>query len=117
MNAAELRARFAGLRVWKSGDRRAPHKPLLALWAIGRCLRAEPRMAPFEEVCCEVRALLERFGPPRKVIHPEFPFQHLETDGLWEVRGSGPVARGRGGHMLVSSLRRTDARGGFPEGV
>ena len=117
MTADELRAGFAGLRVWKSGGRRAPNKPILALWAIGRCLRDEPRMAPFAEVYREVRSLLERFGPPRMVVHPEFPFQYLETDGIWEVRASGPVARGRGGHMLMSSLRRTNAHGGFPENV
>ena len=74
-------------------------------------------MAPFAEVYREVRSLLERFGPPRMVVHPEFPFQYLETDGIWEVRASGPVARGRGGHMLMSSLRRTNAHGGFPEDV
>lgn len=117
MNADDLRARFAGLRVWKSRGRRAPHKPLLALWAIGRCLRDEPRMAPFPVVQRELRSLLERFGPPRKAIHPEFPFQYLETDGLWEIRASGPVARGSGGHLLVSSLRRRKAAGGFPEEV
>ena len=117
MNADDLRARFADLRVWKRQGRRAPNKPLLALWAIGRCLRGEPRTTPFVDVYREVKSLLERFGPPRKVVHPEFPFQHLETDGIWEVRGNGPVARGRGGHMLVSSLRRTGAHGGFPEDV
>ena len=117
MNADDLRARFAGLSVWKSRGRRAPHKPLLALWAIGRCLRDESRMAPFPVVQRELRSLLERFGPPRKAIHPEFPFQYLETDGLWEIRASGPVARGSGGDFLVSSLRRTKAAGGFPEEV
>ena len=117
MNADDLRARFAGLRVWKSRGRRAPHKPLLALWAIGRCFRGEPRMAPFPVVQRELRSLLERFGPPRKAIHPEFPFQYLETDGLWEIRASGPVARGSGGHLLVSSLRRRKADGGFPEEI
>jgi hypothetical protein len=30
--------------VWKRGGERAPHKPLLALYAIGRALRGEPRM-------------------------------------------------------------------------
>ena len=74
-------------------------------------------MAPFVEVSHTVGTLLKRFGPPRRTVRPEYPFQYLVTDGVWEVRADGPVARGRGGHMLVSSLRKTNARGGFPEEV
>ena len=38
MNSAStetLLAKFENLQVWSAGDQRAPHKPLLALWAIG----------------------------------------------------------------------------------
>ena len=117
MNADDLRARFARLRVWESGGRRAPHKPLLALWPIGRGLQGFDRMAPFVEVSRAVGTLLKRFGPPRRTVRPEYPFQYLVTDSVWEVGADGPVARGRGGRMLVSSLRKTNARGGFPEEV
>ena len=52
---------------------RAPHKPLLALWAIGRCLRGEPRMAPYSELAEPLGDLLREFGPPRKAVHPQLP--------------------------------------------
>ena len=42
-----LLRRFASLRIWTRDGIRAPHKPLLALWAISRCLRGRPRMSPF----------------------------------------------------------------------
>ncbi|MFM0136953.1 hypothetical protein PQQ62_13040 [Caballeronia grimmiae] len=29
--------RFYALKVWQRGDERAPHKPLLALLALGAC--------------------------------------------------------------------------------
>ena len=39
----EIRDRFNAITVWKRGDERAPHKPRLALCALGRVRRAEPR--------------------------------------------------------------------------
>ena len=35
MDPGELPRRFDGLTVWKQGDQRAPHKPLLVLYALG----------------------------------------------------------------------------------
>ena len=62
----DLMQRFQSLNVWKRGEKRAPHKPLLALWAIGRCVRKEPRLASYELVDQELAALLRRFGPDRE---------------------------------------------------
>lgn len=61
MNSGDPWQRFQRLRIWKDKRYRAPHKPLLALWAIGRCLRNEPRLAPFELVDRELTRLLRRF--------------------------------------------------------
>jgi putative restriction endonuclease len=46
MIADEIRGRFNAVTVWRRGGERAPHKPLLALYAITRLLRGEPRMIP-----------------------------------------------------------------------
>jgi putative restriction endonuclease len=43
MNPDEIRERFNSITVWKRGGERAPHKPLLALYAIGRVLRGLSR--------------------------------------------------------------------------
>ena len=37
----DFRKRFNDITVWKKGGLRAPHKLLLALYALGRCLRGE----------------------------------------------------------------------------
>lgn len=63
MTLGELQCLFARLKVWHAQGRRAPNRPLLALWAIGRCLRNEARLAPYDEVACELEGLLRRFGP------------------------------------------------------
>ena len=113
MNPKELRSQFAGLKTWKRNGERAPYKPLLALWAIARCLRGEDRMASYSDVYQALEKLLGRFGPHRKSFHPEYPFWRLRNDGIWEVKGDGPITAGTGGDSHVGSLQEQDAHGGF----
>ena len=74
MTPEEIRNRFSNVAVWRRAGERAPHKPLLALYAIARLLRAEPRMIPYAEVDRELGKLLIEFGPRRRYYHPEYPF-------------------------------------------
>ncbi len=114
MTPSELRCLFASLKVWHGRGWRAPHKPLLALWAIGRCLRHEARLVPYDEIAHELEGLLRRFGPPRKRINPDLPFWHLQRDGVWEIPEADRVTETVSGHAHVGSLRREGARGGLP---
>ena len=111
----DLLKRFKTLNVRQSGDQRAPHKPLLALWAIGRCLRAEPRLASYELVDRELGGLLRRFGPHRKVTHTEDPFWRMQRDDVWEVDRPELVSTNRGGGAPKSDLRHHQIRGGLTE--
>jgi hypothetical protein len=45
-DGSSLQSRIQDLNVWKRGERRAPHKPLLILYAIGK-LRREVRWVSF----------------------------------------------------------------------
>ncbi len=117
MNPDDLRSRFEALHVWQAAGQRAPNKPLLALWAIGRCLGRENRLMSYRDAEVPLRSLLRRFGPPRKAVHPEYAFGRLVKDDLWEIPGAGVLERGHSGDFLVSSLRRQAARGGFPPDV
>lgn len=89
VDAGEVRRRVRSLNVWKRGDERAPHKPLLLLYALGRLQRGEPRQIPYEVVDEALGRLLEEFGPPRKSHQPEYPFWRLERDGVWRMEGPG----------------------------
>jgi putative restriction endonuclease len=110
---ADLVSRVQGLKVWRRGDERAPHKPLLLLLALGG-LGTAPRLRRFADICHPLQILLVDFGPPRASHHPEYPFWRLQQDGLWEVETDG-VPEPREGHSdpRKSELVRTNARGGF----
>jgi putative restriction endonuclease len=74
MTPDEIREKFRSITVWKEDGARAPHKPLLALYAIRRVLRGEPRMVAYTEVDRDVSKLLMEFGPRRQSYHPEYPY-------------------------------------------
>jgi putative restriction endonuclease len=77
--------RVTSLNQWKRNGERAPHKPLLLLYALGHLQRTGSASVSFADAEPGLRRLLEEFGPPREP-HPEYPFHHLTTDGLWIVR-------------------------------
>src|SRR5688572_19120700 len=87
--------RFDDLGVWKQGDQRAPHKPLLVLYALGRWQRglAEVTSRAAEP---DLTALRREFGPARKSDHPEQPFWRLQRDDVWAVDAPAgmPVKKG-----------------------
>lgn len=118
MDPESIHDRIDQINVWKRGDERAPHKPLLLLYALARCRRGESRLVLYDEAEDDLRQLLDEFGPPRRTHHPEYPFWRLENDGLWQI--AGPKAdRVRERHADPSSryLREHDIRGGFPEEI
>ena len=117
----EIVERFTSLNVWRHGDERAPHKPLLLLWVLARLQRGEPRLAPFREIEPSVGVLLRDFGPPR-TTRPEYPFWHLQSDGLWVIpeRGALQADIDEAPHRhnpRLTVIRQVDAHGGLPEGL
>src|ERR1019366_8446244 len=69
---------------WRRGGERAPHKPLLLLYVLGRLQRTGSASVSFADAEPDLARLLEEFGPPRHTS-PGYPFHHLTTDGLWVV--------------------------------
>ncbi|WP_373228837.1 phosphorothioated DNA-binding restriction endonuclease [Cohnella sp.] len=111
MNAEELKKKISNLSIWKKNGQRAPHKPLLLLYALGQ-LQQNVIHLPYEEVRLKLRKLLFEFGPSRKSYHPEEPFVRLTTDGIWEL------------NVQVNKRQFSDkqliddhARGGFSDDV
>ena len=118
MNRHQFLKKIEQLNVWKSGGKRAPHKPLLLLLALGRVLHGRDRLASYHrDIEEKLRDLLQRFGPPRKAFHPEFPFSRLRADGLWEIPEGDAVMVTASGDLHVSQLRGKGIEGGFPEPI
>ena len=118
MTHNEFLKKIDGINVWKSGGQRAPHKPLLLLSALGRVLNGQERLASYpSEIKPELGNLLRRFGPPRKTLHPEFPFGRLRADGLWEIPGSESLKVTSSGDFSVRELVSRSIEGGFPEKI
>src|SRR5689334_1059947 len=105
---------FSQINVWKRGNERAPHKPLLLLYALAKCSRGESREIPYREVDQELRKLLIEFGPSRKSYHTEYPFWRLQNDGLWELQGvTGLQPRQSNTDVKKSELLKSNVIGGL----
>ncbi|MGW1592401.1 phosphorothioated DNA-binding restriction endonuclease [Streptomyces sp. NPDC002343] len=100
-------ARVGALRQWARDGVRAPHKPLLLLYALGRFQEDADGGLRYSSVERDLQRLLTEYGPPRRTT-PAYPFHHLVGDGVWEVRtdrGTGSPGTG------LRELRETGATG------
>ncbi|MBM7438066.1 phosphorothioated DNA-binding restriction endonuclease [Streptomyces sp. HB132] len=99
--------RTAQLRQWTRSGARAPHKPLLFLYALSRFQQDADDELRYSTVEQDLRRLLAEYGPGNRTT-PAYPFHHLVSDGVWEVRTErGPGSPGTG----VRELRATGAAG------
>ncbi|MFF9346421.1 phosphorothioated DNA-binding restriction endonuclease [Streptomyces sp. NPDC014734] len=99
--------RAAELRQWTRSGTRAPHKPLLFLYALGRFQQDAEGELRYSAVEDDLKELLAEYGPPHRTT-PSYPFHHLVGDGVWAVRtdrGTGSPGTG------VRELRETGASG------
>ncbi len=111
-------SQFDKLNVWKRGWERAPHKPLLILYALGKWSRDEPKEIPFSEVEQDLTALLKQFGPSRHSYHPEYPFWRLQNDGVWHVDApKNLLPRKSNTDPKKTELLKHDVHAGFSESV
>jgi putative restriction endonuclease len=118
MNRDAVLQQFDRLNLWRRRGQRAPHKPLLILYALGRWVRGETGDIPFAEVNRDLATLLQEFGPPRRSTHPEYPFWRLQNDGVWVVNADGTMKpRQSNSDPPKGELLAHHARAGFADGV
>ena len=118
MTPDEILKAFDNIRVWRQGDRRAPHKPLLILIALGNLARGEKPRFEFAEIEGKLGRLLEEFGPSGSNATRNYPFWHLATDGLWQLDGPAVIlARPPGATPTIGELRANHISGGFPPDI
>jgi putative restriction endonuclease len=116
-SSSSIREQFASLSVWKRGTQRAPHKPLLVLYALAELERGH-RWVSFRDVDRDLTELLDEFGPPRTRHHPEYPFWRLQNDGVWHVSEEHDLTRRQSNtDPLKSELTKYNVDAGFSDNV
>ena len=113
MNDHEIIGSFESLNIWKHEDRRAPHKPLLVLLAIGYLQNEDQRLLPYKEIEPKLKRLLVQFGTPRNASNTHYPYWRLQTEGIWEVERSDELTVNASGDVKKTELRGKNIRAGF----
>ena len=125
MDREQIIQQFQNLNVWKKRGKRAAHKPLLVLYAIGKLLRDESRLISFKNSEDDLKDLLKEFGPWKSNhLRPQYPFWRLrnEKDKIWEIPDENKIQEGKRkngkstGDAIIGDLRRHGV-GGFLEPI
>ena len=113
MDRETLLQRFDKLNFWRKDGTRAPHKPLLVLYAIGELLRGKGRLLPYIEVNENFGDILAEFSPRRSKQGTHYPFWRLQTDEIWELTNAGNVRLTASGDPFITDLIEFNVHGGF----
>lgn len=107
------------LNIWKRGDKRAPHKPLLLLYALAEQVRDPNAKFEFFRIEENIDQLLNDFYKsfPGRRHHVNDPFWRLRGDGIWKVESDGIIRETSSGGAYVSDLRKYNATGSFSKEV
>ena len=117
MDKVEIIWKFQNLRQSTEGGVRAPHKPLLVLYAIGRLLRNKRRLIPYCEVHKSLKQLLREFGFRETRPRPEYPFWRLRNDSFWRVTYAHKIVENSSGDVNKDDLLEHNVSGGFHKSV
>ncbi|MEV4479097.1 phosphorothioated DNA-binding restriction endonuclease [Micromonospora coxensis] len=109
----EVLDRLTSLRLHQQHGRRAPHKPLLVLLALGQLTRIGTSELPWSQTHERLSDLIAEFGPPSKtgrVQSAAYPFTRLRTDGVWTLNRDVPMD-------LIGPLTSHDVAGRLDAGT
>lgn len=111
MDATEFLDRLAKLRRFSGSGVRAPHKPLLLLFALAR-LQAGKATVGYREADAVLPRLLRAYGPPGTRARVADPFVRLRSDGIWCLDAAPDLfdASGQGRPAVMFSA---DPKAGF----
>jgi hypothetical protein len=96
--------RFNRLNVWSRAGQRAPHKPLLALCALGRWTRGDTGETPLRDVDRELTPPLKEFGPPRlsRIVSSIHTSRGSRTSARLQARRTTAINRRGTGRLCLA---------------
>lgn len=106
--------RFASISPAERGGRRAAHKPLLLLWALGQLQQHGTVSFRFADVEKPVDVLLAEWGPPWETT-ALYPFWHLQSDGIWRIANAEVLPRRKGKDRPTLQGMRASVGGFAPD--
>lgn len=101
--------RILNVRRWAQGGKRAPHKPMLMLLALGRLQATGSSRLAYVDAEAVLDELLDEYGPSTSRTTTAYPFHRLQNDDLWTVRTTAGPSPGDS----PTQLRRLEATGQF----
>lgn len=112
LGRAAVLARFDGIRRFARGGKRAPHKPLLLLYALARLKHDRATEVRFNAAEAVLRSLIRSHGPWDTEPRLSYPFGRLVNDRLWHLPDAGTLVDVKG-NVREALARERDAAAGF----
>lgn len=113
-----LLSQVCNLKLWHKGEKIAPHKPILLLYALTKCQPDAPQALPFIQIEQALTPILKALLSNKAMMQPQYPFWRLQADKLWLVTADSPMRQRKGNtDPLRSELIKMNARGGLPTHV
>ena len=108
MPPSDAVTRLTSLRQYQGDGKRAPHKPLLVLLALGQLQSTGSSAMPWSLVEERLGAMLAEFGTPSRQgsTSAAYPFTRLRADGVWQLTRDVPDDN-------VGPLRESPIEGSF----
>ena len=100
-------------KQWKRGNQRAPHKPLLFLYALGQWQQGIKELN-WNTTAPILTQLLHQFGSNAAKQSPENPWGRLVSDGLWTLQ---PAAELINGNFHAREFERLNSTGSLSNEV
>ena len=114
--AAQFIDRLGKLRQFSATGRRAPHKPLLLLYALAQLKHHGRDRVKYRDAERVLTPLLQAYGPTGTRARVADPFARLEGDGIWQIKSANRDALfDRSGNARPGALSKHDAEAGFDE--
>ena len=114
---SEVVGLFSQVKGFEAHGYRAPHKPLLLLFLLGKLFTQGSSKILFDDIEPGLKDLFRRFGRPGTETRVNQPFWHLQSSPLWQLENHGHIRHGLEKTARFKDLRSNNVTGSFPQEI